>query len=120
MKPASQNAGKAVPSARRRGISIQQKLLALITLLVAGVVAVLAVYLPARQIAALQASLEAKAVTYARLASKQLESAVAFDDKETAREVFESLAQDSDVESLSLSNARGVVLAARGTLRAKI
>jgi two-component system chemotaxis sensor kinase CheA len=42
---------------------------------------------------------------------------VAFDDKETAREVLESIAQDSDVESLSLLNTRGVVLAARGTPR---
>jgi two-component system chemotaxis sensor kinase CheA len=113
MPKASKNAGEQV---RRRGFSIQQKLLALIVLLVAGVVALLALYLPARQIGAMRQSLQTKATSYARLASRQLEPAVAFDDRETAREVFEALAQDSDVSSLSLLNARGDVLAARGSL----
>jgi two-component system, chemotaxis family, sensor kinase CheA len=117
MQQTPSNSSTKPAQARRRGLSIQQKLLALIVLLIAGVVVPLAVYLPSRQIAAQRASLEAKAVTYARLASKQLEPAVAFDDRETAREVLESMAQDSDVESLSLLNARGAVLAARGTPR---
>src|SRR5687768_6554023 len=110
------------PSARhtRAGLSLQHKLMILTTLLVAGVVALLAVYLPARQIAAMRESLAAKVVAYARLAGKQLEPAVAFDDRETAREVFESVAQDRDVESLTLYDARGQVLAARGSLRTEL
>jgi two-component system, chemotaxis family, sensor kinase CheA len=99
---------------RRRGLSIFQKMLALILLLVAGIVALLAVYLPSRQVSALEIALEAKARTYARLASKQLAPAVAFDDKETAREIFEALAEDADVEALVLLDARGTLLGARG------
>lgn len=101
---------------RRAGISIRQKLLALIVLLMIGVVTLLAVYLPARQIDAIQTALEAKALAYARLASKQLEPAIAFDDQQTAREVFESLAQDSDIASLALFKLQGEQLAARNNL----
>jgi len=120
MEPASKSAGSRGRAVPPRGFTIRQKLLALIVLLVAGVVALLAVYLPAGQLAAMRASLEAKSVAYARLASKQLEPAVAFDDRETAREVFDSVAQDPEVDSLCLLNARGEVLAERGSLHTRI
>ena len=42
--------------------------------------------------------LEHKAVLYAQLTAEQVKSAVAFDDKETAREIFDAVAQDGDVE----------------------
>lgn len=117
--PASGEARTALAN-RKRALSIHQKLLALIALLIVGVVGSLAVYFPARHIAAMQAALEAKASMYARLASKQLEPAVAFDDQQTAREVFESVAQDPDVESLTLFTARGAVLAGHGELRSSV
>lgn len=121
---ASSRAPKPTPSAgskppqrgRPRGLSIQQKLLALILVLVVSVVTLLAWYLHSHQISSMRAALESKAVTYGRLVSKQVESAIAFDDQETAREVFESVAQDQDIESLTLFTARGDVLRARGSL----
>src|SRR5690242_17383037 len=67
----------------RRGLSIFQKLLILIVSLVLGVVALLGSYLLSNQVAEMRASLEARAATYGRLVSKQVESAVAFDDRET-------------------------------------
>jgi two-component system chemotaxis sensor kinase CheA len=99
-----------------RGLSIFQKLLFLILALVLGLVSVLAFYLLSRQVADMHASLELKAAAYGRLVSKQVESAIAFDDRETAREVFDSVAQDADVESLTLFTAKGSVLRAFGSI----
>jgi two-component system chemotaxis sensor kinase CheA len=48
------------------------------------------------------------------LVSKEVSSAIAFDDQETAREVFDSMAQDSDIESMLLLRASGAELYARG------
>jgi two-component system, chemotaxis family, sensor kinase CheA len=109
--------GRPIAAAQRRGreLSIRQKLLLLISLLVLGVVGLLALYLPARQIADMRRALESKALTYGRLVSKQVEPAIAFDDRETAREVFEAVAQDPDVESVTLLKASGEVLESRGT-----
>jgi len=116
MQPAPERLNPQPAANAKRGLSIFQKLLTLILLLVVGVVLLLAVYFPARQIAEMRRALEAKAQTYGRLVSKQVESAVAFDDQETAREVFESVAQDTDIDSLTLFNAKGEVLRARGSL----
>jgi two-component system chemotaxis sensor kinase CheA len=97
-------------------LSIYQKLLIVILLLVSSIVAMLAVYLPSRQLAAMERDLQAKTATYAHLVSKQVESAIAFNDQETAREVFESVAQDPEVDTLTLFNSRGEVLRARGSV----
>lgn len=115
-KPTPDQAPKqSSPPPKRRGLSIQQKLIGLILVLIVSVVTLLAWYLHSHQIASMRAALESKAVTYGRLVSKQVESAIAFDDQETAREVFESVAQDPDIESLTLFTARGDVLRARGS-----
>ncbi|HWA76706.1 MAG TPA: ATP-binding protein [Polyangiaceae bacterium] len=102
----------------RRSLSIFQKLLLLILALVLGLVSILAFYLLSRQVAEMHDGLESKAAAYGRLVSKQVESAIAFDDRETAREVFDSVAQDADVESLTLFTAKGSVLRAFGTISA--
>jgi len=106
---------KLYASKHARGLSIHQKLLGLILLLVSGVVVLLAVYLPSREIASMRAALDAKAMTYARLVAKEVAPAVAFDDQETAREVFDSIAEDPDVESVALVGANGLVLGVRGS-----
>ncbi|MDB4945711.1 MAG: hypothetical protein JWP97_5245 [Labilithrix sp.] len=72
-----------------------------------SIVTALLVYLPSMYIASLNRSLEAKASTYGKLLSKESESAVAFDDHETAREVFSAAAQDSDVRSIALFKDNG-------------
>jgi hypothetical protein len=77
-------------------------------------VTVPAVYLPARQLEHMRTALEAKALAYAALVAKQVESAVAFQDRATAREVFDAVAQDPDVENLLLLTASGEVLHSRG------
>ncbi len=107
---------RAAPERKKRGLSIQQKLVGLILVLVGTVASVLAWYLQTHQLTSMRAALESKAVTYGRLVSKQVESAIAFDDQETAREVFESVAQDHDVESLTLFTAKGDILRARGAV----
>lgn len=58
--------------------------------------------------------LEHKAVLYAQLTAEQVKSAVAFDDKETAREIFDAVAQDGDVEALALYVESGALLHGRG------
>lgn len=102
--------------ARRGGLSIRQKLLLLILLSVAGSVAVLAFHLPARQLAELEAALDSKAETYGRLVSKQVESAVAFGDQATAREVFDAVAQDPDIAGMALYTSGGALLQGRGAV----
>jgi nitrogen fixation/metabolism regulation signal transduction histidine kinase len=82
-----------------------------------SIVAVLGVYFPARQLATLEGNLEQRAVTYGRLVSKQMRSVVAFDDNETAREVFEALAQDPAVASLVLFTQHGDILQSYGAVR---
>ena len=103
-------------SARRRGFSIFLKLLILIVSLVLGVAALLASYLTSRQVSEMRASLETKASTYGRLSAKQVESPIAFGDRETAREVFDAIAEDQDIESLTLFTSKGAILHARGAL----
>jgi two-component system chemotaxis sensor kinase CheA len=103
-------------STKRRGFSIFLKLLVVIVSLVLGVSALLASYLISSQVSEMRANLETKAATYARLTAKQVASAIAFDDRETAREVFDSLAEDQDIESLTLFTSKGAILHARGAV----
>jgi signal transduction histidine kinase len=119
------NAGAAAPRRKevrgraestRRGLSIFQKLLILMLSLIGVTVALPTVYLPSRQLARMHAVMEAKAEAYSRLVSKQVESAIAFNDQETAREVFDAVALDPDVASLTLFTARGRVLRAHGRM----
>lgn len=105
---------------RRAGLSICQKLLLLSLLLVSAVCAFLAINLPARQLEQLEDELRAKTVSFARFAAKQVESAIAFDDEATAREVFDSLMQDPDVASLTLFTAAGEVLQRHGTISSEL
>ena len=97
-----------------RGLSITQKLVALILLTSGAIVAVLTGYFLSQQLQASELALERKAATYGRLVSKEVASAIAFDDQETAREVFDSMAQDQDIESMLLLTASGSTLYAHG------
>jgi two-component system chemotaxis sensor kinase CheA len=98
------------------GLSIFQKLLILILSLIFVALSAQASYLSVRQLGRNRTLLELKAERYARLVSKQVESAVAFNDRETAREVFDSIAQDPEFASLTLFGADGGVLKAHGTI----
>jgi two-component system, chemotaxis family, sensor kinase CheA len=99
-----------------RGLTIFQKLLILILSLMVISIAAQTAYLSVRQLSRMEVLLELKAEMYARLVSKQVESAIAFNDKETAREVFEALDQDPELESVTLFAGDGTLLTARGEI----
>jgi two-component system, chemotaxis family, sensor kinase CheA len=99
-----------VPAAQRRGLSIAQKLGLLIGFLCVAIVVPLTVYLVGRQLDVLRSNLERRADTYAQLMASQVRSAVAFDDRETAREAFAALASDRDLSGVVLFTEKGVEL----------
>lgn len=91
-------------------LSIYLKLLGLILALMAAVVGGLATYFTNQQINSISDQLHDKAATYALLSATQTRSAVAFDDRETAREVLQSLSSDSDIASATLFGSTGIEL----------
>jgi HAMP domain-containing protein len=99
---------------RRRGLSIFQQLLLLTLSLVAVSATLPAAFLVSRQMDRMSTALETKALAYTHLVSDQVKSAIAFADRETAREVFDSVSEDPDVEGLTLLTSTGQVLYARG------
>ncbi|MEY2937214.1 MAG: hypothetical protein RL033_7963 [Pseudomonadota bacterium] len=110
-------AGAAAPTpASKRGLSIAQKLGLLMFVLVLAIVAPLTAYFQSQQVESLRQNLQRKADTYAQLLSTQVRSAVAFDDRETAREAFEALATDRDLSGVVLFTGKGTVLERWGSL----
>jgi signal transduction histidine kinase/HAMP domain-containing protein len=59
--------------------------------------------------------LNAKSALYARLLQRELQPVVAFNDRLTARELFESLMTDRDVDGLAVFTATGELLEGRGS-----
>jgi PAS domain S-box-containing protein len=90
--------------------STQVKVSAVLFALTIALVGFLSVYFSGQQIASVRRGMENKATTYARLVSTQVESGVAFDDRETVREVFTATAEDSDVRALALYRSNGQLL----------
>src|SRR5688572_26097867 len=84
---------------RRPRLTIGLKLGLLIGGLQLLIVVFLAAFFHYSQLQTSRATLSTKAATYARLVSAQVRSSVAFDDQETAREVFESIASDPELQS---------------------
>ena len=68
----------------------------------------------------MRAVLQEKSVQYARQLQQQLQSVIAFDDRLTARELFESLAGDSDVDGLAVYDSRGKLIEGRGLRPAEL
>src|SRR5262245_52993672 len=96
-------------------LSIAKKLVGLSVLLVSVLVVVLTTYFSSQQIHEIHDRVRHAAETYSHLMSHQLESAIAFHDVETAREVLDSLQIDEDVESAVVFTSHGDVLYAIGT-----
>ena len=106
-----------VKSALRRALgSLECKLTGVIFALAVTISCSLAAYLPARQASRLRGELDRKALTLARLTSHQVESAIAFGDRETAREVFEAVMLDTDVAGLALLTADGRTVGSAGRI----
>jgi signal transduction histidine kinase/HAMP domain-containing protein len=59
--------------------------------------------------------LDAKSSLYARLLQRELQPVVAFDDQLSARELFESLMTDRDVDGLAVFTSTGELIAGRGS-----
>lgn len=94
--------------------SIRFRLFVATFAVVAAIVSALLVYVSAKHVASLNRSLEAKASAYGGLLAKETESAIAFDDRETAREEFAAASQDGEVRAIALVKADGNVLHAYG------
>ncbi|MEO7112154.1 MAG: ATP-binding protein [Polyangiaceae bacterium] len=94
--------------------SIQRKIFAVICALTTCLVAFLATYFPQQEMRYVQHRLENRAVIYARLLSKQSEPAVAFNDRQTARELFDATAQDKDIHALALLSSSGQTIEVSG------
>ena len=86
----------------RLGLGVLPKLVALTSGVAVLVVLALTLYFDSRQLDALEGALRDWASAYGRLLGRQARSAVAFDDRETAREVLGSVAADRDVLGLGL------------------
>jgi len=63
-------------------------------------------------------ALEQKALTYGQLVSRSVESAIAFDDHQTAREAFSAVTVDADVSAVALFREDGSLLEGRGDVLA--
>jgi two-component system chemotaxis sensor kinase CheA len=96
-------------------LSIGQKLALLISGLQLAIVVSLSLYFQSTQIDVLTHNLSSKAATYAQLVSAQVRSAVAFDDKETAREVFDAVSSDPDLMAVVLFDQSGKTLHSWGS-----
>src|SRR4051812_29392219 len=92
---------------RRIRASIATKLIALTATLIAVIVGFLTAYFPAKQIETMRDEEIERVVAYGQLVSVQARSAVAFSDRETAREVLTSLDADHDVVAASLFSDDG-------------
>src|SRR5262249_52142197 len=95
-------------------LSIATKLVGLSVLLVSVLVVVLTTYFSSRQIGEIHDRVQQSAETYGHLLSSQLQSPIAFRDRETARQVLDSLEIGPDVESAVVFTARGDALYAIG------
>ncbi len=98
------------------GVGIRIKLIGLIVAMALVVVCPLAAYFLTYQLQDLRAASRDRARVYVDLASQQLRSAVAFDDRETAREVLDAIAKDPLVDGVAVYTAEGRLLHSRGRL----
>lgn len=95
----------------RKALSIRLKLFVLISAVVTGLVTFFALFFASRQIALLERTVVGKG----EFLAQQVRTAVAFDDKETARESFEAAHSSPDILHLALFRADGSLLFADGS-----
>ncbi|MES1206488.1 MAG: ATP-binding protein, partial [Pseudomonadota bacterium] len=105
---------RRLPGWRPRGWSINRQLITLTAILMTVVVSLLTAYFSSRQIAELTRDLVRRAEGYGTLVARELGPAVAFRDRQTTREVLDSLAIDQDVRAAALCTAGGEPLGAVG------
>jgi two-component system chemotaxis sensor kinase CheA len=91
----------------RAGLGIRVKLVALMVTMTVLVAVTLTCHFAIRKTRQAHAAARERALVYAALASNQLRSAVAFEDRETAREVLSAIGQDSRIDSIAVYTQRG-------------
>jgi len=79
-----------------------------------AIIVPLATYFPAHELDEARTSRHDRAKVYAGLASQQLRSAVAFSDRETAREVLNAIAKDPIIEGIAVYSGQGKELHGEG------
>ncbi len=94
--------------------SIHLRLVAVIATLTVALIGSLTVFFHSQQVGELRQRLDAKATTYGHLLSAQVVSAIAFDDRETARAIFAPMTADRDINGIALYTDRGELLHAVG------
>ncbi len=87
--------------------SIRVKALGVVFALTSTLVVFLATYFPAKHIEATRSATRDEAETVARLVAHEVEPVVAFDDRETAREVSAAAAEDKDIRAIALFASNG-------------
>lgn len=97
-------------------LSLRTSLSALIALMALTIVVGVSSELTSERTREFSDELHRKAQLFAVLSSQQLESVVAFDDRQTAREVFGSLRLDEDVLSVGIYREDGGLIVASGAL----
>jgi two-component system, chemotaxis family, sensor kinase CheA len=97
-------------------LGIRVKLVALMVATSFLIVGILASYFPSQQIAEMRTAVRDRATMYGRLASIQLRPAIAFRDRQTAREVLSAIAKDPLVVGIAVYSDNGTPLATQGTL----
>jgi signal transduction histidine kinase/HAMP domain-containing protein len=98
-----------------RARSFRFKLAAGISALALGVVAIVGAALTELHDHRLARDLDRRGELYIELLRQQLRPVVAFDDRATAREIFESIALDNDVEGVAVYDSTGAMLEGIGT-----
>lgn len=93
-----------------RALSIRVKLFMLISAVVGALVAFFAIYFASRQVALLERTVISKG----EFLAQQVRTAIAFDDKETAREVFDAAHNSSEILYVALFRSDGRLLFADG------
>lgn len=96
------------------GLTIRVKLIGLMVAMALAIIVPLATYFPSRELDEARANRHDRATAYAALAAHQLRSAVAFADRETAREVLGALAKDRVIDSVAVYSATGELLHGEG------
>jgi signal transduction histidine kinase len=92
----------------------------LFALLSMGTAAVTALTLTILASQRMNASMQDQSAQYARQLQREMESVVAFNDRLTARERFESLMSDKDVDGLAVYTSKGDLIEGRGTFPAHL
>ncbi|MBA2541515.1 MAG: HAMP domain-containing protein [Deltaproteobacteria bacterium] len=95
-------------------LQLHHRLIVMTVALVVVVIVCLATYLSSRQLHTLTEALRRKAAAYGTIMADGARSAVAFSDRETARETLSALDRDPEVASVTLYGSDGSVLYRRG------